>query len=75
MTASMACASVYPAEFFGEGLAPDVRAAVDGALKEYKKLGAKLVPISLPAHRAIDSRLLHHCAGPRPRPTSRALMA
>ena len=37
-----------PAEFFGEGLAPDVRAAVDTALKEYEKLGAKLVPISLP---------------------------
>src|SRR3989344_725933 len=37
-----------PAEFFGAGLAPDVRAAVDGALKEYEKLGAKLVPISLP---------------------------
>ena len=37
-----------PAEFFGEGLAPDVRAAVDAALKEYKKLGATLVPISLP---------------------------
>ena len=37
-----------PAEFFGEGLAPDVRAAVDGALKEYEKLGASLVPISLP---------------------------
>src|SRR5574343_1358627 len=37
-----------PAEFFGEGLASDVRAAVDGALKEYEKLGAKLVPISLP---------------------------
>jgi aspartyl-tRNA(Asn)/glutamyl-tRNA(Gln) amidotransferase subunit A len=37
-----------PAEFFGEGLTPDVRAAVDAALKEYEKLGAKLVPISLP---------------------------
>ena len=37
-----------PAEFFGEGLAPDVRAAVNAALKEYEKLGAKLVPISLP---------------------------
>jgi aspartyl-tRNA(Asn)/glutamyl-tRNA(Gln) amidotransferase subunit A len=37
-----------PAEFFGEGLAPDVRAAVDSALQEYTKLGAKLVPISLP---------------------------
>ncbi len=37
-----------PKEFFGEGLAPDVRAAVDAALTEYEKLGAKLVPISLP---------------------------
>ncbi|MFO1265073.1 MAG: Asp-tRNA(Asn)/Glu-tRNA(Gln) amidotransferase subunit GatA [Rhodoferax sp.] len=37
-----------PKEFFGEGLADDVRAAVDGALKQYEKLGAKLVPISLP---------------------------
>jgi aspartyl-tRNA(Asn)/glutamyl-tRNA(Gln) amidotransferase subunit A len=37
-----------PAEFFGEGLAPDVHAAVDAALKEYEKLGAKLVPITLP---------------------------
>ena len=37
-----------PAEFFGEGLATDVRAAVDAALKEYEKLGAKLVPITLP---------------------------
>ena len=37
-----------PKEFFGDGLASDVRAAIDGALKEYEKLGAKLVPISLP---------------------------
>ena len=37
-----------PAEFFGEGLADDVRAAVDGALRELEKLGARLVPISLP---------------------------
>ena len=37
-----------PKEFFGDGLAPDVRAAVDAALKEYQKLGAKLVQISLP---------------------------
>jgi aspartyl-tRNA(Asn)/glutamyl-tRNA(Gln) amidotransferase subunit A len=37
-----------PKEFFGEGLAADVRSAVDGALREYEKLGAKLVPISLP---------------------------
>ena len=37
-----------PKEFFGEGLAPDVRAAVDAALTEYEKMGARLVPISLP---------------------------
>ena len=35
-------------EFFGEGLAPDVRSAVDAALAELTKLGAALVPISLP---------------------------
>jgi aspartyl-tRNA(Asn)/glutamyl-tRNA(Gln) amidotransferase subunit A len=37
-----------PKEFFGEGLAPDVRAAVDAALHQYEKLGAQLVPITLP---------------------------
>ncbi len=37
-----------PKEFFGEGLSGDVRSAIDAALKEYEKLGAKLVPISLP---------------------------
>ena len=37
-----------PAEFFGDGLANDVRAAVDAALQEYVKLGAKLVPVQLP---------------------------
>jgi aspartyl-tRNA(Asn)/glutamyl-tRNA(Gln) amidotransferase subunit A len=37
-----------PAEFFGEGLAPDVRVAVDTALEEFKRLGATLVPITLP---------------------------
>lgn len=37
-----------PAEFFGEGLSADVRAAVDTALKQFEALGAQLVPISLP---------------------------
>ena len=37
-----------PKEFFGEGLASDVRTAIDAALKELEKLGAKLVPITLP---------------------------
>jgi aspartyl-tRNA(Asn)/glutamyl-tRNA(Gln) amidotransferase subunit A len=30
-----------PKEFFGEGLAADVRAAIDAALQQYEKLGAK----------------------------------
>jgi aspartyl-tRNA(Asn)/glutamyl-tRNA(Gln) amidotransferase subunit A len=37
-----------PKEFFGEGLAADVRAALDGALAEFVKLGAQLVEVSLP---------------------------
>ena len=37
-----------PQEFFGEGLSADVRAAVDAALADLRKLGATLVPISLP---------------------------
>ena len=37
-----------PAEFFGAGCAPDVLAAVRGALAEYEKLGATRVDISLP---------------------------
>ncbi len=37
-----------PQEFFGEGVAPGVRAAVDAALAEYEKLGARRVSVSLP---------------------------
>jgi aspartyl-tRNA(Asn)/glutamyl-tRNA(Gln) amidotransferase subunit A len=37
-----------PKEFFGAGLSSDVRAAIDAALQQYVKLGAKLVEISLP---------------------------
>jgi aspartyl-tRNA(Asn)/glutamyl-tRNA(Gln) amidotransferase subunit A len=37
-----------PKEFFGDGLATDVRASVDAALRTYEELGAKLVPITLP---------------------------
>ncbi len=37
-----------PKEFFGGGLQPDVETAVRSALNEYEKLGAQLVPISLP---------------------------
>ena len=37
-----------PREFFGEGLAADVRAAIDAALAQYQKLGATFVDITLP---------------------------
>ena len=37
-----------PKEFFGSGVAADVGAAVDAALAQYEKLGARLVPVSLP---------------------------
>jgi aspartyl-tRNA(Asn)/glutamyl-tRNA(Gln) amidotransferase subunit A len=37
-----------PREFFGEGMAADVRAAVEAALAEYRKLGAVTVDVSLP---------------------------
>ncbi len=37
-----------PQEFFGEGLAAEVSAAVKAALAEFEKLGAALVEISLP---------------------------
>jgi aspartyl-tRNA(Asn)/glutamyl-tRNA(Gln) amidotransferase subunit A len=37
-----------PKEFFAEGVAPDVRAAIDAALAQYEKLGAKRVEVSLP---------------------------
>ena len=37
-----------PKEFFGEGLAADVREAVEAALRQYEKLGARRVEITLP---------------------------
>jgi aspartyl-tRNA(Asn)/glutamyl-tRNA(Gln) amidotransferase subunit A len=37
-----------PKEYFGEGLDADVAASIEAALREYKKLGAELVEISLP---------------------------
>ena len=37
-----------PTQFFGAGCAPDVLAAVRGALAEFEKLGATLVDVSLP---------------------------
>jgi aspartyl-tRNA(Asn)/glutamyl-tRNA(Gln) amidotransferase subunit A len=38
-----------PKQFFGDGIADEVRAAVDAALEHYRKQGATTVEISLPA--------------------------
>jgi aspartyl-tRNA(Asn)/glutamyl-tRNA(Gln) amidotransferase subunit A len=37
-----------PKEFFGEGMDADVRAAIEAALAEYRKLGATTVEVQLP---------------------------
>ncbi|MBC5784123.1 Asp-tRNA(Asn)/Glu-tRNA(Gln) amidotransferase subunit GatA [Ramlibacter sp. USB13] len=37
-----------PKEFFAEGVTADVRSAIESALQQYEKLGAKRVEISLP---------------------------
>ena len=42
-----------PREFFIEGLSSDVRAAIEGALEVYERLGAEIVEVSLP-HSRID---------------------
>ncbi|MEN3110659.1 Asp-tRNA(Asn)/Glu-tRNA(Gln) amidotransferase subunit GatA [Uliginosibacterium paludis] len=45
-----------PKEYFGEGLAADVRAAIENALAELRRLGATTVEISLPnTHLAIPA--------------------
>lgn len=40
-----------PTEFFADGMSDDVRAAVEAALAEYRKLGAVTVEVSLPNAR------------------------
>jgi aspartyl-tRNA(Asn)/glutamyl-tRNA(Gln) amidotransferase subunit A len=55
-------------------LSDDVRAAVDAALKEYEKLGAKLVPVSLP-RTELSVPCTTSWPRPRPRPTCRASTA
>ncbi len=42
-----------PREFFGEGLQPEVAAALEEAIRIYERLGAKIVEVSLP-HSRID---------------------
>ena len=40
-----------PKEFFADGMSDDVRAAVEGAIAEYRRLGATTVEVSLPNAR------------------------
>ena len=40
-----------PGEYFGEGLDPEVRAAVENGIQELARAGAEIVPISLPHTR------------------------
>ena len=40
-----------PAEYFGEGLDPEVRGAVEATIERLRAAGAKIVPISLPHTR------------------------
>ncbi len=43
-----------PKEFFGEGLDPEIENIVREAISQYEKMGAKIVPVSLPmAHYAL----------------------
>jgi aspartyl-tRNA(Asn)/glutamyl-tRNA(Gln) amidotransferase subunit A len=58
-----------PKEFFGEGLAADVRAAVRAALADYEKLGATLVPTSACRAPSCRSRCTTSSRRPRPAPT------
>jgi aspartyl-tRNA(Asn)/glutamyl-tRNA(Gln) amidotransferase subunit A len=37
-----------PREYYGEGLDPEVKAAVEGAIRKFEELGAVVVDISLP---------------------------
>jgi aspartyl-tRNA(Asn)/glutamyl-tRNA(Gln) amidotransferase subunit A len=37
-----------PAEYFGDGIDADVAAAIEGALAQFRKLGATTVPVALP---------------------------
>ena len=50
-----------PKEYMIEGIDPQVRAAVDAAVKQLNSLGAEIVEVSLPQHRIRGRGLLHYC--------------
>ena len=49
-----------PAEYFVEGMQPEVEAAVRAAIEEMERLGAIIVPISLPYTKYALRDVLHH---------------
>ncbi len=54
-----------PAEFFAEGMAPDVAKAVDESIAEFRKLGCETVEVSLPNMPAEASSNLSRFDGVR----------
>ena len=52
-----------PKEYLIGGLDPEVKAAVDAAVKQFEKLGAEIVEISLPHTDYARGDLLHHRHG------------
>ena len=46
-----ACASAFPAEYFGEGLDPEIRAAIERALDGLRAAGCEVKTIALPHTR------------------------
>jgi len=63
-----------PREFFGAGLADDVRMAIETALQQFEALGAQRVDISLP-RTELSIPAYYVIAPPRPRATCRATTA
>ena len=52
-----------PQEYFIDGMQPEVETAVRDAIAHLQVLGAEIVPVSLPAYRIRDCKLLYHCHG------------
>ena len=62
-----------PAEYFADGLDPEVRAAIEKGIDALKSAGCTIKPVSLPHTEVRCARLLPHCHGRgqrQPRPLS-----
>ena len=65
-----------PAEYFAEGLDPEVRCAVEAAIEQLRAAGAEIKPISLPhtRRRAHVLRHRHRRSQRQPRPLRRSAL-